>query len=150
MDHPTAPPTAVLRCRECGAENLRDAVHCWLCLRHDWREEDADELPPFPIWFAALRAVIIPIGLILLALVLLPRVPTATIILLGIVVPALVVSDVQALRGQRWGVPVSGRDRVVTALKCVAVLTPIVIFATLSTLVLRAGGFLGGRLVGGP
>jgi hypothetical protein len=150
MDHPTAPPTAVLRCRECGAENLRDAVHCWLCMRHDWRDEDIDELPPFPIWLGVLRAATIVLFLAALGVILIPRVPIAAIVVLAILVPSLLVIEIQALRGQRWGTPVSARDRVVTSLKCLAVLVPLTLFATLSTLVLRVGGFLGARIAGGP
>jgi hypothetical protein len=118
-------------------------------MRHDWREEDVDDLPPFPIWLGVLRAATILIFLVALGIILLPRVPTASIVLLGIIVPTLLVTEIQALRGQRWGTPVSARERVVTALKCMAVLTPITIFATLSTLVLRVGGFLGAHLGGG-
>jgi hypothetical protein len=118
-------------------------------MRHDWREDDIDDLPPYAIWGGVIRAFTILLFLVALGVILIPRVPTASIVLLAIVVPTLLMTEIQALRGQRWGTPVSARDRVVTGLKCVAVLIPVTIFATLSSLVLRVGGFLGGHLGGG-
>jgi hypothetical protein len=117
-------------------------------MRHDWREDDLDDLPPFPIWVGVLRAFAILLFLVALGIILIPRVPTASIVLLAIVVPTLLITEMQVLRGQRWGTPVSARDRVLTGLKCVAVLIPITIFATLSSLVLRVGGFLGEHIGG--
>jgi hypothetical protein len=144
MDRDHASPPGALRCRGCGAENLHDAVHCHRCLRHDWRDEDDDFAPPFPIRFAAARTIIVLIGLIALAIILWPRSPMATIILLAIVVPALLASEIQALRDQRWGTPISGRERLLTIFKYVLVLTPIVLAVTLAAVVLRVAEFIAG------
>jgi hypothetical protein len=125
-----------LRCVHCGAENVRDAPRCWSCTKEDWREDDEDFGPPYPVRFAVLRGFVVFFCLLALAFLLRFRSPIAAIILLCIVVPAFVIGEVQSLRCKRWGVPLSARDRLLTAFKCAIVLTPLLIFLTLTALVI--------------
>lgn len=141
--HP--PPTGMLHCIHCGAENLREAPHCWNCNQHDWREDDASYEPPYPIGSAVFCGAMIVIGLLALGIALLFHSPILAVILLFIATPAFVISEVQALRYRRWGVSFSRRDRLQTIFKCVIVLVPLVLFVTLASLLVypltRAGAY---------
>ena len=91
--HPA--PTGTCRCIKCGAENLSDAPHCWSCNEHDWREDDESFEPPFPIGLAIGRGLSILVGLLIVAIVLLPRSPIPAIVLLFIVAPSFLISEIQ-------------------------------------------------------
>jgi hypothetical protein len=141
IDQPTTVGT--LRCRSCHSENHRDAPRCWCCDRADWLEEDDSLTPPFPIKRAIARGVVILIGLVGLALFLARHSPIATVLLVFIVVPTFLISEVQALRCKRWGVPLSARDRLQTEFKCAGVLTPVVLFTTVVALLMYGVSRLG-------
>lgn len=134
--HPNPSPTGTLRCIQCGAENLGDAPHCWNCGQHDWREEDEAFGPPYPIRFAPLRDALIVLGIVVVALFALARSPITTIILLFMLTPIFLISEIQALRCQRWGVSFSRRDRLLTVFKCLIVLVPLLLFVILAALLL--------------
>ena len=130
-------PTGTLRCVNCGAENLSDAPHCWSCHEHDWREDDESFAPPYPIGLPLLRGLLIFAGLVALALLLLRRSPIPAIVLLFIVSPCYLIGEIQALWCQRWGAPLSRRDRLVTTFTCAVVLTPLVILVALASILLH-------------
>jgi hypothetical protein len=131
-NHPR--PTGTLRCIKCGAENLVDAPHCWSCNEHDWREDDESFEPPYPIGFPIVRGVMILLGLLAVALVLLRRSPISSIVVFFIVTPTFLISEFQVLRCRRWGIPIPGRERLLTVFKCLVVLVPLVLFVTLAAL----------------
>jgi hypothetical protein len=143
METEERPRARTLRCVRCGSENIRDALRCWCCNKEDWREDDDSDAPPYPIGLYILRGAIVLFGLLALGLFLRFRSPMAAIVLLCIVVPALLISEVQALRCRRWGVQFTSRDRLLTLFKCAIVLTPLVIFATLAALVLFGAARVG-------
>jgi hypothetical protein len=136
MESTYTTPSGSLRCVKCGAENLSDAPHCWSCSEHDWREDDEDFAPPYPIALPLLRALLVTAGLLALGLLGLRRNLIPATVLLFIVVPTFVIDQAEALRCRRWGVPLSRRDRLVTVFKCALVLTPLVILASLAGMIL--------------
>lgn len=136
MDTTEVTPTGTRRCVKCGAENLSDAPHCWSCNTHDWREDDELFEPPYPIGRQLLRDAMILLGLVACGFVSLLWSPISAVILLFIATPTFLITEAQALYCRRWDAPFSRRDRMRIVFKCVLVLTPLVLFATLATLLL--------------
>jgi hypothetical protein len=129
--HPTQSDSGgTYRCRECQAENPPDALYCRLCNRHDWREDESAIEQPAALTLDDVKGWIFLIGLIVIALVVLPVLRPLALYILCVVSPAMLIGEVQALRCRRSAVPLSGFEQLRIVVKYAIVLTAVGAVAT--------------------
>ncbi len=121
-------------CRECGATNDPGASECWLCHRRDWHRSPAVRpAPPAPA--PTIQPTTIAVVLVLIAVVLIAwgawqDAPGLSVLLLGSVLPALLVTELKARKRERRGEPMSAWDRVGSII-ALTIVIPILVFGAL-------------------